>query len=744
MYIYVLDEDFVESGMVIDTYQSLVWTERFGDLGEFELVMKYDRTIDSNMTPGRILSTKESNRLMVVESISEDRDDSGVSVMTYTGPSFEAILDQRVAYSIAVSSYKSRMNDLVTKSLIEGVHSAKDKIAKLKQGTNVLYAASTMPPPMDRLGSDQSGWVNVHDVHKDAAGHSSIGYRIVRDPVSKDIFYDNYTGTDRSQESDFPEPTLEWGFENPYFLETQRDVVVWKNLAKNSGMTSLQAPLIDEEKDFGVGGSSSFSTEEAEYSQSGSGVKITPDDGSASAAYLNSYRHPTQTKFEGKSWDWRGRTLTISAAIEILKVQTGTINSVARRISVRYYDANNSSIGSDDSGTTPNTVGVHKCSVTFTIPSNAVKWDVRLMNGSTNSDEEVIWSDLTVVELPSNPVGYFDGEYSPDEDLTPAWTPHGNSVLLGKEIQGVVASNNCVLIQSKFWGRVHGVSARMIRNSPVQNNGCYVELKAKRSVSKASVYVYQDTVFPTGKISGNHFKALALGTSVTSTGPGPNVTGETKLEKTVSTPTQNIYLDGEFGVLGGSLYWDELIATTGSLTDLPTIQPVIFAEHNDDFVASQTFRSIQDYKTVAYVTHGETLVEVDQYSEVDPLLRRIIWVDANSLELTGEALLRKMDLMGTQAIKEHQDNFLIDGRATSFSRYEYDKDYFLGDMVLVGNHRGEYHPMRITEYIFVMDGEGFRSYPTFSEEDDAVGGVWYSPEYNINWDDVSGTWSEQP
>lgn len=38
MEIYILDEGFYETD-VIDSYESLIWTERFDSLGDFELVM---------------------------------------------------------------------------------------------------------------------------------------------------------------------------------------------------------------------------------------------------------------------------------------------------------------------------------------------------------------------------------------------------------------------------------------------------------------------------------------------------------------------------------------------------------------------------------------------------------------------------------------------------------------------------------------------------------------------------------
>lgn len=752
MEVYVLDDDYRETA-VIDAYQSLLWTERFSSLGDFELKTEYNHGIDGLLRRGTLISIKESRRVGVVESISEGRDEDGVSVMTYSGRLFESIFEDRVAYSLSVSSHKARTNELVQRSILEGFHNPDDAIFRIRRGTGVVYPPSTIPPSMMRTTSEIAGWGEVLEAHEDANSQAPLGFRIVREKDEEGVpylYYDNYTGIDRSVPSDYELPDETWGFHNPYFLETDKDITVWKNLARNPGLESLLQPMALDDRDMNVGGSANLSSVEVEYSHSGKGVKIKPASDSTinTAAYVTPYQHPTTSTIIGVDGNWKGQTFTISATIEVLKKQTGTLSPEARSISVTNRTPG--STGQIGKAQAPNTVGRHDLSLTFTVPSNATIFDIRLMNGSTVPDEEVIWSDLCVVKLPSNPIGYFDGDYSPDEDLTPKWMPDGTSELVGRAVQGAIVDvgySGGVLIQSTKWSEFHGVSARLINNSPNLVGSPYVYLKSPYKMDQISVRVWQESTFAPNEIDPVLFGTMSVGAHSSTPKTNQGNTSQVVTLDSLSTPTDYVYLYSGVKKLGGSLWYDTLKSRReghASRTAKPVV-PMIFSEKNDDFISSETYRSVRDYKNVAYVTRGSEWVEVD-LSYQEGLGRRVIWVDANDVELTGKALRREMELMGMEALRARPETFLIDGKVTQFSRYEYDKDYFLGDIVLVGNHRGELYPMRVTEYIFSMDQEGFQSYPTFTEEPTVAAGVWVSPEYDITWNSAEGigTWFDQP
>ena len=74
--LYVLDEDYEEVA-VIDSYNSLIWTERFDEFGDFELHTPSNRDLREILKKGTVLSIENSYRMMVVESIEEGPSESG-------------------------------------------------------------------------------------------------------------------------------------------------------------------------------------------------------------------------------------------------------------------------------------------------------------------------------------------------------------------------------------------------------------------------------------------------------------------------------------------------------------------------------------------------------------------------------------------------------------------------------------------------------------------------------------------
>jgi hypothetical protein len=112
MELYVLDSTFrrVE---VIDKFESLIWTERFQDYGDFELSLYSNPSVRTLLTAGTHVFINKSNRIMTVNEVENRTESDGRKTLTVKGHSFEKILDDRVA------SYK--LSDKYLNSLSKGV-----------------------------------------------------------------------------------------------------------------------------------------------------------------------------------------------------------------------------------------------------------------------------------------------------------------------------------------------------------------------------------------------------------------------------------------------------------------------------------------------------------------------------------------------------------------------------------------------------------------------------------------------
>jgi hypothetical protein len=82
---------------VVDQFISLIWTERFNKLGDFQLIIESTYATRQLFTPDTYLAMDLSNYIMRVESIEDDAPSDGSRILTIKGTSYEGILRDRVA-----------------------------------------------------------------------------------------------------------------------------------------------------------------------------------------------------------------------------------------------------------------------------------------------------------------------------------------------------------------------------------------------------------------------------------------------------------------------------------------------------------------------------------------------------------------------------------------------------------------------------------------------------------------------
>src|SRR5438477_6612337 len=96
MEVYVLDS-LLRRIQVFDRFESLIWTERFSDVGDFELdLMSTFENRNAFIIDTRI-AINESYRVMTVDTVEDATDSEGKDILKVKGHSLEAILDDRVA-----------------------------------------------------------------------------------------------------------------------------------------------------------------------------------------------------------------------------------------------------------------------------------------------------------------------------------------------------------------------------------------------------------------------------------------------------------------------------------------------------------------------------------------------------------------------------------------------------------------------------------------------------------------------
>lgn len=87
---------------LVENYDSLIWTERFNTVGDFQLKVGDISTFMTLLPEGTVVTLRDSNVPMIVETHLIERPKNKPSVLTITGRSFESILDRRISIAAVV------------------------------------------------------------------------------------------------------------------------------------------------------------------------------------------------------------------------------------------------------------------------------------------------------------------------------------------------------------------------------------------------------------------------------------------------------------------------------------------------------------------------------------------------------------------------------------------------------------------------------------------------------------------
>jgi hypothetical protein len=192
MELLVLDTNFVAQE-VIDIFESLIWTERYGAYGDFELFTSCTPHLLQTVTYDYYLWNRETDWVMIVEDIEITSDFESGNKATITGRSLESILDRRILLKKTVLT--GNLQQAVIGLLDENITSD----APGGRAITNLVAAQVPGDFFANLEIDiqyDSG-TNLYDLIKDICNLKGIGFRITLSDDNEFIFK-LYVGEDRT------------------------------------------------------------------------------------------------------------------------------------------------------------------------------------------------------------------------------------------------------------------------------------------------------------------------------------------------------------------------------------------------------------------------------------------------------------------------------------------------------------------------------------------------------------------
>lgn len=209
MDLLILDK-FFNTLSVLDTYESLIWTERYQKCGDFEIYAPVNIPNFEDFQIGNYLYRKNIKRMMIVETLQIETDAETGDRVIVTGESLESILKRRIV----------KTSGIINGNLQSGVHgmlyeNVMSTLASNRLIPNFTFVYSTDPEVTAlTLNADYTG-ETVYDAIESACSEKGIGFRIYPnfDGDAPAFSFELYAGKNRAYSQD----TLPWVAFTPKF-----------------------------------------------------------------------------------------------------------------------------------------------------------------------------------------------------------------------------------------------------------------------------------------------------------------------------------------------------------------------------------------------------------------------------------------------------------------------------------------------------------------------------------------------
>jgi hypothetical protein len=273
MELYTLDP-LLRREYVVDKYESLIWTERFLEHGDFQLDIFSSYRARSLLKPDTYLALNKSNYVMRVETVEDDVNDDGVKMLIVKGRSMEALLYDRVAYSGNTATQTTTTDPVTGETTttdvkwtitdkpadvcrkifhdicVNGILDPADVIPFIHEGT--FMPTSTIVEPVDPITVDISP-ITVYDAIVQIAQVWNLGFRILRQQDMSKLWFDIYTGSDRTTDQTvLPAVVFAPEMDNLQNTKELSSIEGAKNIAyvySPAGFQTVFAPGVDTDVD---------------------------------------------------------------------------------------------------------------------------------------------------------------------------------------------------------------------------------------------------------------------------------------------------------------------------------------------------------------------------------------------------------------------------------------------------------------------------------------------------------------
>lgn len=226
----VLDKNF-DPVLVLDFYESFIWTERYSKAGDFEILVFASIELLNNIRVGYYLYLEESDKLMIIETLKIQTNSTKGNKIRITGRSLESILMRRIIWS--QTRLDGYLDGQIKKILNENIINPSDSARRIP---GFIYQDSTDPIITSMRITSQYTGDNIYDILSSICDERKIGFKVVFNRDNNTFVFSLYAGKDHSYAQTINEP-VEFSpeFDNLIDSEYVYHILNYKSMALIAG-----------------------------------------------------------------------------------------------------------------------------------------------------------------------------------------------------------------------------------------------------------------------------------------------------------------------------------------------------------------------------------------------------------------------------------------------------------------------------------------------------------------------------
>lgn len=244
MLFYVLNKDF-KPFMVIEDYESAIWTERYWECGDFSIEMYADDYVLLNIKTDMLIIRPDTDRVMVIEKIEIDTDVENGNKIKLSGRSLESILSRRIVWGkknfMASNSTESDPKGIPVVTVLESLFNENiiNPTNSNRRIENFVFEKPTDKTITNILVAAQYIGDSLYDIIVSLCKEIEMGFKITLSEDNKFVF-SLFLGRDRSFGNTELNPYVIFSpnFENLVTSKYYESSKIYSNVAFISGASS--------------------------------------------------------------------------------------------------------------------------------------------------------------------------------------------------------------------------------------------------------------------------------------------------------------------------------------------------------------------------------------------------------------------------------------------------------------------------------------------------------------------------